>query len=306
MEQAGETVKTRIGEAAARRHAAPIASMTLWAILCGAAVIVLHMWSIGLGTRLGSYRTGIITAAAIAFNIAYALRKRLVWLSVRVLRLTMRLPKSLALRFLLFDRLETWRTIHVTIGVFVILPFWWHLQYGRASRLEMALETAVILMVASGFLGALIADFMPPRMRKWPDQEVRLEDVESAFHALYVEAEEMVLGHSEQLVRAYLRHVRPILTGNQPWSAMLWATLTGSDPARKACAQARQADVAPGPDSAAYSDLAAIAERKIRLEHNRFNLRLCAGWLSFHRNLVVLTVILVIFHVAGVLYFAGV
>lgn len=306
MEQAGQGVKAQVGEAAARRHTAPIASMTLWAMLCGAAVVVLHMSSVELGTRLGSYRTGIITAIAIGFNITYTLRKRLLWLSVRVLRLTMRLPRPLALRFLLLDRLETWRTIHVTIGVFVMLPFWWHLQYGRAGRLETTLEAVVILMVVSGFVGAIIGDYLPIRMRKWPNQEVRLEDVESAFHALYVEAEEMVLGHSEALVHAYLRNVRPILTGNQPAFAMLWATLSGSDPARRARIRARKPDAEPGADAATYANLADIAERKIRLEHNEFNLRLCTNWLNFHRFLVMLTVILVIFHVVGVLYFAGV
>ena len=306
MEQGGQGVRAHVGEAATRRHTAPIASMTLWAMLCGAAVVTLHMSTVELGTSLGSYRTGIITAIAIGFNITYAMRKKLLWLSVRVLRLTMRLPRPLALRFLLLDRLETWRTIHVTIGVFAMLPFWWHLQHGRASRLEIALEAVVILMVVSGFFGAAIGDFLPVRMGKWPDQEMRLEDVESAFHALYVEAEEMVLGHSEALVHAYLRNVRPILTGNQPAFTMLWATLAGSDPARRACAPARRIDTALGADATIYSSLANIAERKIRLEHNEFNLRLCTNWLKFHRSLVLMAVILVIFHVVGVLYFAGV
>jgi hypothetical protein len=306
MEQAREGVTAQVGEAAARRHAAPIASMTLWAALCGAAVILLHSFSVDFGTRLGQYRTGIITAAAIAFNIAYAVRKKMLWLSVRVLRTAMRLPRPLALRFLLFDRLETWRTIHITIGVFVMLPFWWHLQYGRASRLETALETVVILMVLSGFFGAVISDFLPLRMAKWPNQEVRREDVESALHALYVEAEEMVLGHSEQLVHAYLRYVRPILAGNQPAYSMLWATLTGSDPAQNACARARRAGFGLEGDRAIYDNLAGIAERKVRLEHNGFNLRLCTSWLNFHRNLAALTLVLIIFHVIGALYFAGV
>lgn len=307
MGDAGQGVKrAHIGEFAARRHTAPIASMMLWALLCGAAVIALHMSSIELGTRLGSYRTGIIMVIAVAMNITYAARKNLLWLSVRLLRLAMRLPRPLALRFLLFDRLETWRTFHVTIGVFAMLPFWWHMQYGRASRLEIVLESVFILTVLSGFLGTIIGDFLPARMRKWPDQEVRLQDVEAGFHALYVEAEEMVLGHSEALVHAYLRHVRPILTGNQPALAMLRATLAGSDPAQEACATARQAGAALGADAAIYASLAGIAERKVRLEHNQFNLRLCTGWLDFHRGLVTLAVVLIVFHVIGVLYFAGV
>ena len=306
MAEAGQGVRAHIGEAAARRHTAPIASMMLWALLCGAAVIALHMSSVELGNRLGSYCTGVITASAIALNIAYAVRKNLLWLSVRMLRMSMRLPRPLAVRFLLFDRLETWRTFHVTIGVFAMLPFWWHLQYGRASRLELALEAVVVLIVLSGFLGTIIGDFLPARMRKRPDQEVRLQDVEAGLHALYVEAEEMVLGHSEALVHAYLRNVRPILTGNQSAFAMLRATLAGSDPAPEACARVRRAGAGLGADAAVYANLAGIAERKVRLEHNRFNLQLCTRWLNFHRGLVTLAVLLIVFHVIGVLYFAGV
>jgi hypothetical protein len=298
-------VREQIGEAAERRHTAPVASVALWAVICGAAVVSVHAATARLGARIGSYWTGLATLIAFMLAAAYSRRKRSLWFSLRWLRLAMRLPRQLALRFVLLDRLETWRFAHISIGMLAILPFWWHVQAGRASTLELALKSAVVLLVLSGLLGASIEDFLPHAMRIRPDQEVRLEDVEASFNALYVEAEERILGHSEQLVHAYIQNVRPILTGNQPAVRMLWATLTGADPAPRMCLGARQAGADLSGDASVYGELVDIAERKVRLEHNQFNLQLSTRWLYFHMDLAAAVGLLVIFHVAGVLYFFG-
>jgi hypothetical protein len=298
-------VSVQIGEAAARRHTAPIASIMLWAALCGSAVIALHALSTPLGARLGSYRTGIATLGMFMLTWLYSFRKYGMWFSVRLMRLAGRLPRPLAVRILLLDRLETWRTFHVTLGVFAMLPFWWHMQHGRASLLELALATLVILLVLSGFVGAMIEDFLPARSVKLGDKEVRLEDVEAVFHSLYVEAEELVLGHSEALVHAYLLYVRPLLTANQPAFRMLWAILTSRDMAAAACRPARILASAFGTDGPAFNELVNLAEEKVRLEHNQFHLRLNQSWLRFHRWVALTVAGLIVFHIAGVLYFAG-
>jgi len=304
-------VREQIGEAADRRHTAPIASVTLWAVVCGIAVVTVHALSGALPGRLGSYRSGIITAFAFVLAILYSVRKHSLWLSVRWLRLATRLPRAIARRLILMDRLETWRTMHVTIGVLTLLPFWWHVDAGRATLieraalLERALESTVILVVLSGFFGAAIHDFLPHSMRIRPNSEVRLEDVEAGYHQLYLEAEESVLGHSEDLVRAYLKNVRPLLIGSQPRMRFMWATLRGTDPSLSLCEAARLAQSAAGGDGPVYGDLVGIAERKVRLEHNEFNLRLSRKWLKFHIALVMIMIVEIIFHVTGVLYFVG-
>ena len=299
-------MREQIGEAADRRHSSPVASVALWALLCGATVVVLHEIGPGVPFRLGSYRTGIITIVMFLLASSYTVRKHTLWLSVRWLRWAMRLPRRTALRMVLFDRLETWRTAHITFGVFALLPFWWHVQSGKASSLEVALKVMVLVLVASGLTGAMIHDLLPPAMRKRPDQEVRVADIDAGYHTLYVEAEEAVLGHSEALVHAYLRHVRPMLTGTQPARKKLWATITGADPAPALCAPARSASSNLGTDAGIYAELVGIAERKIRLEHNRFNLRLGVMWLRFHMGFALIVGILILFHVIGVLYFAGI
>jgi hypothetical protein len=299
-------VSDDIGEADDRRHTAPIASVTLWAALCGVAVVAIHAATPDLPLRLGSYRTGVIAAAAVALAVIYSARKHSLWLSVRILRLAMRLPRPLARRLVLIDRLETWRTIHITIGVFALLPFWWHIDAGPATTIESALKILVMLVVASGLFGAMIHDRLPHAMRVRPAQEVRLEDIEENFHQLYFEAEESILGHSEDLVRAYLSNIRPLLTGMQPVVRMFWATLTGGDPAPVSCRRARRGGSALANDRALYDTLVAMAERKVRLEHNRFNLVLGNAWLTFHIVLVIAMGVMVLFHVTGVLYFGGV
>jgi hypothetical protein len=299
-------VREQIGEAADRRHTAPIASVTLWALVCGAAVVAVHEATGGLPNRLGSYRTGIVTALAFLLAILYSVRKHTLWLSVRWLRLATRLPRSIARRLILMDRLETWRTLHITIGVLALLPFWWHVDAGRATLLERALETTVILVVLSGLFGAAIHDLLPHSMRVRPNPLVRLQDVEAGYHQLYFEAEESVLGHSEDLVRAYLKNIRPLLIGSQPPLRFFWATLRGTDPAPDACQAARLAGATAGGDGQLYGELVGIAERKVRLEHNEFNLRLGRTWLKFHIALVMIMIVEVAFHVTGVLYFVGI
>jgi hypothetical protein len=298
-------VREQIGEAADRRHTAPMASVTLWAVICGIVVVAVRAATIGIPGRLGSYRTGIITISSFALAALYSARKRNLWVSVRWLRLATRLPRKIARTLIVLDRLETWRTAHITLGVLVLLPFWWHVDAGRASMLERALFSTVVLVILSGLFGLAIHDLLPRAMRVRPNQEVRLEDVEAGFHQLYIEAEEAVLGHSESLVHAYLKNVRPLLIGEQSPVRLIWATLRGTDPAPRACRTAFAAAATAGDDEAIYRELVEIAARKVRLEHNQFNLRLNTGWLSFHIGLVVIMGVEVAFHVTGVLYFVG-
>jgi hypothetical protein len=302
----GRAARVQIGEAAARRHTAPIASMMLWGALCASTVIALHKLSAGWSERQGSYRTGVLTLSVFLLAALYPVRKYTLWFSLHWMRLASRLSRAWAVRLLLLDRLETWRVVHVTLGVFAMLPFWWHTQFGRRSLLELALEILVMLLVFSGFFGALVEDFLPARMLKLGNQEVRLEDVEAASHRLYVEAEEMVLGHSEAMVQAYLSFVRPILAGSQPSRTLLWATLRGSNPALAVCKPARLIAGKFGAEAAAFHELVNIAERKVGLDHNQFNLRLGIAWLRLHRRLAISVLVLIIFHIAGVLYFTGI
>jgi hypothetical protein len=299
-------VREQIGDAADRRHTAPIASVTLWAAICGVVVIAVHIVTTAVPGLFGSYRTGIITIISFAIAAAYSARKRSLWFSVRWLRLAMRLPRSIARRMVLIDRLETWRTLHITLGVVVLLPFWWHLDAGGTPTvLERALESTVVLVILSGLFGVAIHDLLPRAMRIRPKQEVRLQDVEAGFHQLYTEAEEAVLGHSEDLVHAYLANVRPLLVGSQPLVRLAWATLRGTDPAPRACRTAILAEGKLNKDRPIYGELVEIAERKVRLEHNQFNLRLGTSWLKVHIALVIFMTVEIAFHVVGVLYFMG-
>ena len=189
----------------------------------------------------------------------------------------------------------------------MLLPLWWHAgQSTGATRLEAALLAATMLLMLSGLCGAAIQDFLPHSMRVRPAQEVRKEDVDAAIHELYVEAEEAILGHSEALVHTYLAAIRPVLLGSRRPRQMLMATLGGADPAAPIGERLRaRAGEVPG-EAEIWERLVSIAERKVRLEHNHFNLTLGVGWLRIHIALAILIGVLTAFHVAGALYFAGV
>ncbi len=295
----------RIDGAADRRHTASIASVTLWALLCGGVVVAVHAATGAIPGRLGSYRSGIITLLGFVLAAAYSARKRTMWLSESLRRLATRLPASIARRLIRIDHLKTWGTMHITIGVIAMLPFWWHVDAGRATPLERALACTVVTVVLSGLFGAAIHDLLPHSRRMGPKSQAFLVDVEVSYHQLYVEAEESILGHSEDLVRAYLKYVRPLLNGSQPPAQLIWATLRGIDPALRACQAARLAVAPAGGDGPLYNELLGIAERKVRLEQNEFNSRLSTAWLRFHIALVVIMGVEIAFHVSGVLYFVG-
>ncbi len=298
--------RASLGEAAARRHSAPIASMLIWSMFCGSSVVALYKLFAGWASRAGAYRTGILTTGIFMLAALYPVRKQALWLSLRYTRWIARLPRPLGVRLLVLDRLESWRIVHVSAGVFSLLPFWWHTQFGPRSLLELVLEVFVLALAVSGLLGTLIEDFLPARMLKLGNPEVRLEDVEAASQELYVQAEELVLGHSEPLVHAYLSLLRPIVAGNQPSLRLLWATLSGINPASTVCKPARLIADGFGVEAAVFHQLVDIAERKVGLDHNQFNLKLSGEWLRLHRSLAIAVLVLVAFHITGVLYFVGI
>ncbi len=280
--------------------------LTAWAAGCAVVVIAIHLAAPGYAARLGSYRSGIATAGAFALASTYTIRKRWIWLTVRVMRVAAGMPHAIAHRLLVADRLESWRLYHVIFGTGVLLPLWWHIEQGSgASHLEAALAAVAAMLILSGLAGAIIEDFLPHTMRIRPAQEVRIEDVDAALHDVYVQAEETILGRSEALVHAYLRHVRPVMLGTSPARAMFVATLRGSDPAAPVAAQLRARGAEMPDEAETWEQLATLAERKVRLDHNRFNLSLSAGWTRIHIVLAIALGVLIAFHVAGVLYFAG-
>jgi hypothetical protein len=277
--------------------------LTLWAAGCALAVSAIHLLA---PAYLGPYGSGIATLAAFALAAAYTMRKRSMWLSLHAMRLAARMPHAMAHRLLIADRLESWRLVHVILGAAVLFPLWWHMeQGGGASRLEAALAALTAMLLLSGFAGAIIQDLLPHSMRVRPDMEVRPEDADAAIHELYVEAEEAILGHSEALVKTYLDAIRPVMLGHRRPRALFVATLTGADPAAPVAAQLRQRAGTLSNEAETWERLVAIAERKVRLEHNHFNLALSVGWLRIHIVLAIAIGVLIAFHVAGVLYFAG-
>ena len=295
-----------IEAAAISRHPTPARSITLWMVVCSALVAVAHVSIARAGLHPGSYFTGTLTLTGFALTAFYSARKRSPRGSVRILRIAALLPTALASRIVSLDRLESWRFVHVTIGILLLLPFWLHVDAGlRAGRIEIALGAFLALLVLSGIVGASIEEFLPHAMQLDPEHQVRMQDVEEALDALYREAEEMILGHSERLTSAYVGTIRPILQSTQPWPRLMRATLTGADPSGARCAQLRAGAADLGAEEKLYGELVNIAARKIRLEQNRFILLCGASWLRIHITLALLTSLVIVFHVLGVLYVIG-
>ncbi len=295
----------RFGIRSRRGRALPL-NIGLWVLLWGVVVFALHAATASYGRRIGPYWSGIVSLVGFVAVAWYSVRKRNVWFSVRLLRTTNRLLPQAMQRWLVYlDRLETWRAFHVTVGLLVLVPLWWHIDTGLMSPLEAVLALSVALLIIIGVAGVYVQDYLPRAIASRAEHEVRLKDVDAKINSIYVEAEEKILGHDQLLVQAYLKEIKPLLIGSQPSSSLLWATIITTDPGPPACVGAERLLDKLGNEAPLYRELLDLAARKVNLEHNAFNLRLSTGWLQFHVGLAILTFALVVFHVLAVLYFAG-
>jgi len=290
-----------------RARALPL-NAVWWMVLCALVVIIAHSAGQVRGLKVSEYWSGSISLTGFVMLGWYSVRKRSLWFSLRVLRITGRiLPASWQQRMIVVDRLETWRAVHITLGILVALPLWWHMSSGLMSPVEVLLALAVALLLLSGLFGVAIQEYLPPAIEMMPEREVRLQDVASRIDATYVEAEEKVLGNPEALVQAYLKDLKPVLEADRITSRwrLLGATLKRRDLGSTLCAHWYQAASQFGDDATVWKELVDLTARKLNLEHNAFNLNFSTDWLSFHIVLAVGTFGLLILHVASVLYFYG-
>jgi len=281
---------------------------TLWVLLCVLLVIIAQSLVARRGIVIREYWSGTIALVGFVLLGWYSVRKRSLWLSLRVLRLTGRLlPAGLQKRVIIADRLESWRAVHITLGILLILPLWWHLSSGLMSPVEMFLALAVALLLLSGIVGVVIQEYLPRAVETMAEREVRLEDVASRIDAVYVEAEETVLGHPEAFVQAYVKNLKPILEADRVASRwqLFRATLTRGNVGSEICSEFRQLAGEFADDTAAWNELVDLTARKVNLEHNAFNLHFSTDWLSFHIVVAVCTFGLLILHICAVLYFYG-
>jgi hypothetical protein len=143
-------------------------SLALWAITCGAAVVVLHNATIDVGARVGAYRTGIATVVLFALAAITATHRRI----ARKLphgfvhdashhKLQQNRPShnfSHTLSISWSIKPKTWQRMHIALAIGAMLPLWWHCDFGRASAADLLLRSAAMLLLASGFLGTAMTD----------------------------------------------------------------------------------------------------------------------------------------------------
>lgn len=292
-----------VGAPRPRRRSLP--QMAPIAIGCGVLVVIVRMLTPRLGHRVGVIPSGILTAAMFIWVGLYSVRKRNLWFSLRVLYLARRfLPNAVFGRVVFLDRLETWRATHVVIAMLSLLPLWWHMQRHLMGPLEAVLAIAVLLLFGSGLFGVIIQDRLPHYMTQFAEHEVRTQDVNAKINAVYVEAEEKILGHSEELTKDYLARIKPVLLEDRSSWALFAATLARRDIGNRVN-RALITNPYEEPDATTWQELVDLAARKVNLEQNDFNLWLSVSWLRFHVIIAALTFSLLLFHVLSVLYYGG-
>jgi len=289
-----------------RARGRTLPQMALIAIGCGVLVIFLRLMTTNLEHRVGVYGSGIITAVMFVGVGLYSVRKRNLWFSLRMLYLARRIfPKSVFGTVVFLDRLETWRATHVVVAMLSLLPFWWHMQRHLMGPLEAALATAVALLFGSGLFGVLIQDRLPHYMTRFAEHEVRTQDVNAKINAVYVEAEEKILGHTEAFTQDYLKRIKPVLLEDRSSWSLFGATLARRDIGDEVSRALGAGNPYKDAEARAWKELVDLATRKVNLEQNDFNLWLSISWLRFHIIVAVLTFSLLGFHILSVLYYGG-
>lgn len=320
MSGAPARTSTQVGSGFRRARAIPL-NIALWALIWAIVVVIVHSLTVRQGKAMGPYWSGLISLTMFVVIGWYSVRKRDLWFSVKLLKATSRiLPAGLQNRLVALDRVETWRGLHTTVGIIVILPLWWHLQTGLMSPLEMMLAITVALLLLSGIFGIAVQNYLPKAVQKRTEHEVRRRDANARIEAIYVAAEEKVLGHGDEFTHTYLSELRPILNADRvPTRTLLWATLRGVDAGPEQCAhlypivdtikkQVKDENILKDWDTKhapVWKELVDLVVDKIDLEQNEFNLHLSTDWLAFHVVVALATIGLLIFHVGSVLYFYG-
>jgi len=299
-----QKVTVPVGPARGRRRTLP--QMTPIAIGCGVLVVIARFLAPGIEHRVGVYLSGIITLILFVAVALYSVRKRNLWFSLRMLVVARKvLPKGIFQRVVFLDRLETWRAAHVVIAMLSLLPFWWHMQRHLMGPLEASLASAVALLFISGLFGVLIQDRLPHYMTQFAEHEVRTQDVNAKINAVYVEAEEKILGHTEEFTKDYLARIKPLLMEDRSSWTLFGATVSRRDIGSEVNLALSSNNPYRDAEANTWKQLVDLATRKVNLEQNDFNLWLSVSWLRFHIVVAVLTFALIAFHVLAVLYYGG-
>jgi hypothetical protein len=155
---------------AARSWRAQAGSLALWAVACGAAVVVLHTVTSDVGERVGAYRTGIATLVLFVLAALIGMRRRVGGASPEARAHGMSQyqrqhdpatparssPPSLSTRQSI--KPKTWQRLHIGVAIGAMLSLWWHCDLGRASPADLMLKIMSILLVMGGFCAVAMTD----------------------------------------------------------------------------------------------------------------------------------------------------
>lgn len=282
----------------------PLLRGPLLIVIAGVVAVIAGM-AIGR-SPLEEVASGLLTLFVMALASFYVLRRRSMRLSLTMLRpfttwRVLRPVRELAVRL---DRMQSWRTAHLILGVLFALALWWHMGAARGTWLETGLFVMCVLMLLSGIFGSLVQFWLPRSMLGIIEREVRVEDVNARRQAIFVEAEEKILGGAERLVDAYVAEIRPLLQGEPTRLGLLEDAIRRQDPG--ALLRGRLWRLLEGMEpmeEVKFRELIDLAEQKGRLDLNLYHLELSVGWLVIHDALVIGTAVLVGLHLLAVAYF---
>lgn len=275
----------------------------LLVLVGGAIVAVAIAWE---RAPLEAAESGLLTLVLMGLAALYYVRRRTLRLSLILLRpfTTVGLLRPFRRSAVYLDQTKNWRAAHLVIGLLWALALWWHIGAARGGWGEVLLLAMCAALFASGIIGSIIQFVLPRSLLGIIEREVRVEDVEARRRAIFVQAEERILGGSEPLVDLYLAEIRPALQGDSSSWKLFEATLRRLEPGAVLRGQLwLHLEDLDDDDAATFRELIDLAEQKGRLDLNLSHLKLSVGWLRVHDALVVGTALLVVVHLLSLAYY---
>ena len=276
-------------------------------LLILAAFVLAALVALAAGKApLADWTSGLLTLVLMGLAAFYAIRRRTLRVSLFILRVVAGRERDDPLRALLVeaDRLRTWRVVHLLIGVAWAVALWWHVDATSGSWLEIVLLALCVAVLLSGLFGVVVQYWIPRSMLGIIEREVRVRDVEERRRAIFVAAEEKILGGSDELVDAYVAEIRPGLQADPSRMSLFEHTLRRTDPGAALRGQLwRRLEAMEPADASRFRELIDLAEQKGRLDLNLYHLQLSVGWLLVHDALVIGAAVLVVLHLLAVAYY---
>ncbi len=225
---------------------------------------------------------GIIAFLLMLFLMAYKIRKHLYHYKLG--------PTS------------SWLSAHIYLGVLAAIFALMHVGASPGGTFGTFLYVALLLVTASGVVGALIFKAIPISLAKESREMIPKDHIEQMLKKLLDEADKDAKGMSKEFQALYRAKLRPMLTHKRVTWEYLFTEERQLTRKRQAQMEEMRREVPDG-EKFHFSLLTSLLMEKERLAFRVAKMESLDKWLALHMPLSGITLTAVFIHIFVVLYY---